>query len=71
METVSKSQSVTGFKVLTFQVKKTKDSEKVKLVLEANVEDIGSGEFDMGDVLKALLNHQTGDSDVGLSVFIK
>ena len=64
-------QAVTGFKVVTFQVKKTKDSEKVKLVLEADVDAIGSGEYDMGDVLKALLNHQTGDSDVGLSVYVK
>lgn len=64
-------QAVTGFKVITFQVKKTKDNEKVKLVLEADVDAIGAGTHDMGDVLKALLNHQVGDSDVGLSVFVK
>jgi len=63
-------QSVTGFKVLNFQVKKAKDSERVKLVLEADVDAIGSGTCDMGDVLKALLQHQTGDVDVGLSVFV-
>lgn len=64
-------QAVTGFKVLTFQVKKAKDSEKVKLVLEADVDTIGAGEYDMGDVLKALLTHQTGDVDIGLSVFVE
>ena len=70
-ETKVSKQSVTGFKVLTFQVKKSKDTEKVKLVLEADVDDIGAGEYDMGDVLKALLSHQTGDEDVGLAVFVK
>lgn len=64
-------QAVTGFKVLTFQVKKAKDSEKVKLVLEADVDDISAGDYDMGDVLKALLTHQTGDVDVGLSISVE
>lgn len=64
-------QAVTGFKVLTFQVKKAKDSERVKIVLEADVDTVGAGEHDMGDVLKALLTHQTGDVDVGLSVFVE
>ena len=69
--TKSSKQAVTGFKVLTFQVKRAKDTEKVKLVLEADVDTIGAGNYDMGDVLKALLSHQTGDLDVGLSVFVK
>ena len=70
-ESGSSKQSITGFKVLNFQVKKAKDTEKVKLVLEADVDNIGAGNNDMGDVLKALLHHQTGDVDVGLSVFIQ
>lgn len=65
------SQAVSGFKVLNFQVKKAKDTERVKIILEADVDNIGAGNFDMGDVLKALLHHQTGDVDVGLSVFIE
>lgn len=64
-------QAVTGFKVKDFQVNKKKDGEIVKLVLVADVDSIGAGECDMGDVLKALLHHQTGDTDVGLSVFIQ
>jgi uncharacterized protein YqeY len=64
-------QAVTGFRVVNFQVKKVKDGEVVKLLLEANVDSIGAGEHDMGDVLKALLHHQTGDTDVGLSVFVQ
>lgn len=67
----STKQAITGFKVATFQVKKTKDSEVIKLVLEADTESIGVGEFEVGDVLKALLVHQTGDTDVGFSLFMK
>lgn len=68
--TEATKQAVTGFRVVSYQVKKTKDGEVVKLLLEANVDAIGAGEHDMGDVLKALLHHQTGDTDVGLSVFM-
>ena len=64
-------QAVTGFNVLTFQVKKAKDTEKVKLVLEADIDSIGAGNYDMGDVLKALQHHMTGDTEVGLSVFMQ
>jgi len=63
-------QAVTGFQVVSFQVKKAKDGETVKLLLEASVDSIGAGTCDMGDVLKALLQHQTGEVDVGLSVLI-
>ena len=63
-------QGVSGFKVVSYQVKKVKDGEVVKLLLEASVDAIGAGEHDMGDVLKALLHHQTSDTDVGLSVFV-
>ena len=64
-------QAVVGFKVCDFQVKKKKDGEIVKLVLIANVDSIGAGECDMGDILKALLQHQVGDVDVGLSVLVQ
>ena len=69
--TEATKQAVVGFKVTDFQVKKKKDGEIVKLVLVANVDSMGAGEFDMGDILKALLHHQTGDTDVGLSVFMQ
>lgn len=71
MTATTSKQAVTGFNVLTFQVKKAKDTEKVKLVLEADVDCIGSGNFDMGDVLKALQHHMTGDTEVGLSLFMQ
>jgi len=69
--TEATKQGVTGFKVVSYQVKRVKDGEVVKLLLEANVESIGAGDQDMGDILKALLHHQISDTDVGLSVFIQ
>lgn len=71
MDEAKKKQSITGFKVVSYQVKRKKDSEKITLVLEADVDDIGAGEFDMGDVQGALLNHRASDTDVGISLFIE
>ena len=71
MEEYGKKQSVGGFKVLQYTVKKAKDGEKLKLLLEADVENVKAGEYDVGDVLKALLTHQTSEVDVALSVFIE
>ena len=70
-EVKTTKQAVGGFKINTFNIKKTKDGEKIKLVLEASVEDLASGTYDVGDVMNALTNHMTGDSEVGLSLFIK
>jgi len=64
-------QAVNGFKVCGFSVKKTKDGEKIKLILEAAVEDLSAGEFDNGKIMNALNNHLSGDTDVGLTLFIK
>jgi hypothetical protein len=64
-------QAVPGFKVVNVNVKKGKETEKVKLILEANVEDISAGEFDVGDVISSLMNTMTAEQDIGLSVFIK
>jgi len=55
---------------VTFALKKTKDNEKVRLVLEANVDSIGAGDNNLGAVLKAFADHATGETDVGLSVFM-
>lgn len=64
-------QSVTGFKVCNLSIKRGKDTEKVRLVLEASVEDVKAGEFDVGDVINGLTNALSADSELGLSVFIK
>lgn len=63
-------QAVSGFKVCSISVKKVKDGEKLKLILEAPVENLSAGEFDVGDVMNSLTNHISGDTDVGLSIFI-
>lgn len=67
----SKVQSVTGFKVVNYVVRRVKDVEKLKIVIEAEVEDMLAGETDMGTVQKALLNHLTSDTDVGFSVLVE
>jgi precorrin-6B methylase 2 len=65
-----KKQSITGFKVQTYQVKKGKDTEIIKVVLQADIENVGGGDVDVGDVLKALWSHQASDTDIGLSLFV-
>lgn len=64
-------QAVTGFKVKDYASKKTKTAQKFRIVLEAELDDIGAGSFDMGDFQKALLTHQDSETPVGLSVFMK
>ena len=66
----SNAQAVTGFKVVSYQVKRVKDSEKLRIVIEAEVDDIGCGPCDMGDFQKALLHHRVSDTDVGFSVLV-
>lgn len=63
-------QAVGGFSVANCTLRKTKDNEKVRLVLEANVDEIKAGDKNLGDVLKALADHMTGEVEVGLSVFM-
>ena len=64
------SQAVNGLIVKDIQIKKAKDSEKLKLILEANVEDVTAGELDFGEVVKALWSHQASDTDIGFSVLV-
>jgi uncharacterized protein YqeY len=63
-------QAVGGFKVLNYSVKKGKEDEKLRVVLEASVAEITAGECDVGQVMKALLDHATGETEVGLSLFV-
>lgn len=64
-------QSITGFKIKNYASKKTKTAQKFIIVLEAELEDIGAGEYDMGDFQKALLIHQDSEVAVSLGLFIK
>lgn len=68
MSKVTKTQSISGFKVLQFLSKKAKDSEKIKIVLEADTDDIGTGDITLGGFLTALQIMQAGDLDIGISV---
>ena len=68
--TETKKQSVTGFKIMKYDSRKARETEKFRIILEAEVDSIGCGEFKIGDLLGALQHHQSGDTDVGLSVFI-
>lgn len=70
-EDTAKKQAVTGFKVVSYGSKRTKTGQKFKLILEADVEEVGTGAYDMGDFQKALLHHQDSEVAVGLSVFVK
>ena len=69
-DTTTAKQAVTGLRVVNFKVKRSKEGEVLVLLLEGNIDSIGAGDCDMGDILKALLTLQTSDGDIGLSVFI-
>lgn len=56
---------ITGAKVHSYSVRTVKDVEKMRIVLEIDVDEITK---DLGDVQKALLAHKQGDYEVGLNV---
>lgn len=64
---MSNTVTVTGLKVLTYQLKKSKEEEKLKITLEGTVEEITQ---DMGKVQKALLTHLTSENEVGFKLLI-
>lgn len=70
-EGTAKKQAVTGFKVVSYNSKKTKEDVKFRIVLEASVDDIGLGSCNMGDLQKALLSHQDSETSIGLNVFVE
>ena len=67
---VVKKQAITGFKIMKYDSRKAKDTEKIRIILEAEVDTITYGEFNIGDVLDAFQHHQSGETDIGLTVFI-
>jgi len=68
-ETVKK-QAITGFKIMKYDSRKARDTEKLRIILEAEVDQISCGNYKIGDVLGAFQHHQSGETDVGLSVFM-
>lgn len=65
-----KKQAITGFKIMKYDSRKARDTEKLRIILEAEVDEISCGNFKIGDVLGAFQYHQSGETDVGLSVFM-
>ena len=70
-EETKKKQSIGGFKVISYGSKKTKTAQKFRVILEADVEEVMTGAYNMGDFQKALLIHQDSEVPVALNVFIK
>jgi hypothetical protein len=70
-EEKNKKQAFTGFKIMKYDSRKARDTEKLRIILEAEVENIGCGELNLGDLLGAMENHKSGEADVGFSLFVK
>lgn len=58
--------ALTGARVHSYSVRTVKDAEKLRIVLEADIDDISA---DMGDLQKALLIHKQSDTEVGMKLF--
>jgi hypothetical protein len=65
-----KKQAIVGFKIMKYDSRKARDTEKLRIILEAEVDSISCGDYNIGDLLGALQHHQSGETDIGLSVFI-
>ncbi len=71
MSNIKKKQGIVGLKVMKFDSRKAKDTEKIRIVLEADFDDLGFGDKTLGDFLGALEHHKSSDTDVGFSLFIE
>ena len=71
MSDVAQKQSVVGFKILKYDSRKTKENEKLRVILEVDLDELGCGEHSVGDFLGALEHHKSSDTDVGFSLFMK
>ena len=65
-----RKQAVTGFKILNYGSKKAKEGIRFRIVIEAELDSIGAGEFDMGAIQKALVTHQDSETDIGFSLLM-
>ena len=64
-------QGISGLKVHRQGIRSTKDGEKLVVVLEGMIEEVKAGEYDIGDIVKALLSHKMGETEVGFSLFVE
>jgi hypothetical protein len=71
MSDTAKKQAFTGFKIIKYESRKAKDSEKLKIILEAELDSVGCGEYSVSDLLGAMEYHKSGDADIGFSLFVK
>lgn len=69
-ESTNVKQSIIGLKVTKFDSRKTKDTEKIRIVIEADIDDLGFGSKTLGDFFGALEHHKSGDTDIGFSLFM-
>ena len=46
-------------------------TEKIRIVLEADIDDLGFGDKKLGDFLGALEHHKSSDTDVGFGLFME
>lgn len=65
-----KKQAFTGFKIVKYDSRKARDTEKLRVILEAEVDDIGCGELKISDLLGAMQSHQSSETDIGFSLFV-
>ena len=68
---VNLKQPITGFKVLKYDSRKARDTEKLRIILEVDIDDLGCGSKSVGDFLGALEHHKSSDTDVGFSLFMR
>lgn len=64
-------QAVVGFKILKYDSRKARDTEKLRVILEVDLDNLGCGAHTVGDFLGALEHHKSSDTDVGFSLFMK
>ena len=69
-EETKKKQGIVGLRVIKFDSRKAKDTEKIRIVLEADIDNLGFGSKSLGDFLGALEHHKSSDTDVGFSLFM-
>lgn len=64
---------VSGFnvkQVLTTEGKKEEDLGKIKIVLEANKDEVACGAYTLGDIIAGLSVHQEGKHPVTIKVLL-
>lgn len=64
-------QAFTGLKILKYDSRKARETEKLRIILEVDLDELGCGSKSVGDFLGALESHKSGDTNVGFSLFME